>query len=243
MLLMLLNYRYYYNYDFTSLRYICFGGGIMPIEKLRQLIYKYKSVGFVHTYGQTECSPRITALLPNQSIEKIGSVGKALPGIEVQIVDMNGDFLKEMEIGEIVVKGNNVMKGYYKQRRKTEEIIQKGWIHTGDLGYFDRDGYLFLTGRLKNIIISGGINIYPEEIEQILLQHECVEDVVVMGKPHHLLGEVPVAKIVRKSEVDEEELKRFCRIKVAGYKVPVEFEYVEKLDRTYNGKIKRHMNS
>jgi len=156
---------------------------------------------------------------------------------------MNGDFLKEMEIGEIVVKGNNVMKGYYKQRRKTEEIIQKGWIHTGDLGYFDRDGYLFLTGRLKNIIISGGINIYPEEIEQILLQHECVEDVVVMGKPHHLLGEVPVAKIVRKSEVDEEELKRFCRIKVAGYKVPVEFEYVEKLDRTYNGKIKRHMNS
>lgn len=243
MLLMLLNYRYYYNYDFTSLRYICFGGGIMPIEKLRQLIYKYKSIGFVHTYGQTECSPRITALLPNQSIEKIGSVGKALPGIEVQIVDMNGDFLKEMEIGEIVVKGNNVMKGYYKQRRKTEEIIQKGWIHTGDLGYFDRDGYLFLTGRLKNIIISGGINIYPEEIEQILLQHECVEDVVVMGKPHHLLGEVPVAKIVRKSEVDEEELKRFCRIKVAGYKVPVEFEYVEKLDRTYNGKIKRNMNS
>lgn len=177
MLLMLLDYRYSFRYDYSSLRYICFGGGRMPIEKLKHLIERYNSVGFVQTYGQTECSPRITALLPQDSLIKIGSVGKPIPNVEILIIDENGTIVPSLRTGEIIVKGNNVMKGYYKQPEITNETIRNAWLHTGDLGYLDGDGYLYLTGRIKNIIISGGINIYPEEIEQILLQHECVDDV------------------------------------------------------------------
>lgn len=239
MLLMLLDYRYANKYDYSTLRYICFGGGIMPIEKLKQLIVKYPTVGFVHTYGQTECSPRVTALLPNEALKKIGSVGKTIPGVRVRIVDVNDNPVGKMETGEIVVQGKNVMKGYYKQIEKTNAVIRDKWLHTGDLGYFDKDGYLFLTGRLKNMLISGGINIYPEEIEQLLLQHENVVDALVEGKAHDLLGEVPVAKIVLKKEVTVLELRKFCKEKMAQYKVPVEFEIVSKLDKTYNGKVKR----
>lgn len=240
MLLMLLEYRYYDKYDFSTLRYICFGGGIMPVDKLKQLIVKYPTVGFVHTYGQTECAPRVTALLPNKALKKIGSVGKPIPGVRVRIVDMNDNPVGKMETGEIVVQGKNVMRGYYKQIEKTNAVIRDKWLHTGDLGYFDKDGYLFLTGRLKNMLISGGINIYPEEIEQLLLQHECVADALVVGKTHDLLGEVPVAKIVLKKKVSALELREFCKEKMAAYKIPVEFEIVNKLDKTYNGKVKRY---
>lgn len=239
MLLMILNYRYADQYDYSTLRYICFGGGVMPVEKLKQLIVKFPNIGFVHTYGQTECSPRVTALLAENSILKIGSVGKSIPGVEVRIVDLQDNPVKATEVGEITVRGNNVMKGYYKQLEKTKNIMRNGWLHTGDIGYLDKEGYLYLTGRIKNIIISGGINIYPEEIEQLLLQHECVEEVLVIGKPHDLLGEVPIAQIVLKSKIKPKELRQYCKKNMADYKIPTEFEFVSSLEKTYNGKIKR----
>lgn len=239
MLIMLLNYEYSNNYDFSTLRYICFGGGVMPVEKLKQLIYKYPTIGFIHTYGQTECSPRITALLPQDSMKKIGSIGKSIPGVKVKIVDINNNPVEPLKNGEIVVCGDNVMKGYYKQREKTTAIIRNGWLHTGDMGYFDEDGYIYLTGRIKNIIISGGINIYPEEIEQVLLQNECIEDAYVYGKAHDMMGEVPVAKIIKKSEITSKNLRQYCRKYLADYKVPYDFEFVDKLKKTYNGKVKR----
>ncbi len=239
MLLMLLDYRYSEKYDFSSLRYACFGGGKMPVEKLKQLIEKYPSVGFVQTYGQTECSPRVTALLPKDALRKVGSVGKPIPYVNVQIFDENDNLLPHKEVGEIVVKGKNIMKGYYKQPEITRETIRSDWIHTGDLGYFDDEGYLYLTGRIKNIIISGGINIYPEESEQILLQHECVEDVCVVGEEHRMMGEMPIAKVVLKSYITSTELKQYCSQRLADYKVPIRFDFVKSLPKTYNGKIKR----
>lgn len=239
MLLMLLDYRYSDCYDFGTLRYICFGGGKMPVEKLKKLIEKYPSIGFVQTYGQTECSPRVTALLPNDSIRKIGSVGKPIPNVNVQVFDEKDNPVVANTIGEIVVNGDNVMKGYYKQPEISKETKRNEWLHTGDLGYFDDEGYLYLTGRLKNIIISGGINIYPEEIEQLLLQHECVDDVCVYGVEHDMMGEVPAAKIVLKADVSIAELKKFCSKNLANYKVPVKFDIVNSLPKTYNGKIKR----
>ncbi|MGN6713639.1 class I adenylate-forming enzyme family protein [Anaerocolumna jejuensis] len=239
MLLMLLDYRYSDNYDFGSLRYICFGGGKMPVEKLKKLIEKYPSIGFVQTYGQTECSPRATALLPDDSIRKMGSVGKPIPDVNVQVFDENDNPVPHNKIGEIVVNGNNTMKGYYKQPEISKETKRNGWLHTGDLGYFDGEGYLYLTGRLKNIIISGGINIYPEEIEQLLLQHECVDDICVFGEEHEMMGEVPVAKIVLKSDISTVELRKFCSENLANYKVPVRFDIVNSLPKTYNGKTKR----
>ncbi len=239
MLLIMLDYRYISNYDYSSLRYICFGGGKMPLNKLKLLIEKFPSVGFVQTYGQTECSPRVTALLPEHSLDKIGSVGKAIPNVKIKIVDQQGSEVRANEIGEILVQGKNIMKGYYKQKGITNKTIRSGWLHTGDLGYIDVDGFLYLTGRIKNIIISGGINIYPEEIEQVLLQNECVEDVLIYGEEDERLGEVPVAKIILKKEISSIELKKYCMELLADYKVPHNFMVVEKLPKTYNGKLKR----
>lgn len=240
MILMLLDYRYSYKYNFSSLRYICFGGGKMPVEKLKLLIKNFPSIGFVQTYGQTECSPRVTALLPEHALSKVGSVGTPIPNVRISIFNENGIIQPQNEIGEIVIQGENIMKGYYKQPEITEQTIYDGWLHTGDLGYVDDGGFLYLTGRIKNIIISGGINIYPEEIEQILLQYENINDVCVMGEEHKLMGEVPVAKIVLKGVIDMEKLKQYCSRMLADYKVPVRFDIVDELPKTYNGKIKRY---
>lgn len=240
MLLILLEYQHAENYDYSTLKYICFGGGVMPANKLQLLIEKYPTIGFVHTYGQTECSPRVTALQPNYALSKIGSVGTPIPSVEVRIINKSGIECNTYEIGELIVYGSNVMKGYYKNPNYTKVTIRDGWVHTGDLGYKDSDGYIYLTGRIKNIIISGGINIYPEEIEQILLLHINVKEVCVVGEPHDFLGEVPIAKVVLNNKTETTELQKFCMEHLADYKVPFRFDYVAELSKTYNGKIKRN---
>lgn len=239
MLLMLLEYRYIDKYDISSLRYICFGGGKMPVGQLRKLIQTFKSVGFVQTYGQTEASPRTTALLPEDALRKIGSVGRPIPNVEVKIIDESGKDAGNGERGEILIRGKNVMKGYYKQEDITKRTIIDGWLHTNDLGYFDEERYLYLTGRRTNMIISGGINVYPEEIEEVLLNHPNIQDACVVAEEHPLLGEVPVAKIVLRDGMLQDDYGTFCADRLADYKIPVRFERVERLDKTYNGKIKR----
>lgn len=241
MLLMILQYKYSLHYDISTLKYICFGGGKMPVGRLKELIEKFPSIGFIQTYGQTECSPRVTALMPKYSLDKIGSVGKPIPDVKIRInatteSEENSKYL----VGEIEVCGKNIMKGYYKREDETECTKNGEWHRTGDLGYLDEDGFLYLTGRIKNIIISGGINIYPEEVEQIILLFDNIKEACVVGKPDDMLGEVPVAYIVLKEgKVDIKKLKEYCFTKLARYKVPVEFTIIEELPKTYNGKIKR----
>lgn len=238
MLLMLKEYRYYDKYDIASLRIICFGGGNMPVEHLKTIINRFPTVGFVQTYGQTEASPRITALLPKDSIRKIGSVGLPIPNVEVKVISSDSND-NSRNIGQIIVKGKNVMKGYYKNKEKTRDTIVDGWLYTGDLGYFDDDGYLYLTGRIKNMIISGGINIYPEEVEGVIMQYPGISAVHVFAEEHKLLGEVPIAKIVS-NNCNVSMLIEYCKERLSEYKIPVRFEFVKTLSRTYNGKIKRH---
>lgn len=242
MLLSLLDYRRREEYDIHSLRYICFGGGKMPVDKLRQLISTFPTVGFVQTYGQTEASPRVTALLPEDSVRKLGSVGRPIPGVTVAVVDEQGQVLDHGKIGEIVVRGENVMKGYYKNDSATTAVLRNGWLYTGDLGRLDEDGYLYLTGRRKNMIISGGINIYPEEVEEVLFSHPCVADVMVYGVPDEYMGELPCAKIVIKEgeEVSEGALINYCLDRLSSYKAPRRIEFVKALAKTYNGKTKRN---
>ena len=242
MLLLLLAYENFKKYSCKSLKYICFGGGPMPKDKLKRLIEKYDSVGFVQTYGQTEASPRVTALMPEDSLEKIGSVGKPIPNVSVKIVDGRGIESKENEIGEVIVEGKNVMKGYFKNEKTTAETIIDGWLHTGDLGYKDEDGYLYITGRMKNVIISGGFNIYPEEIEEVLSGYPGIKEVRVVGEAHDLLIEAPVAKIVASGAgiPNKKDMREYCLKRLAAYKVPIRFDVVEKLEKTHNGKIKRH---
>ena len=240
MLLMLLEYRYIGEHDISSLRYICFGGGKMPTDKLQKIIEVFNPVGFVQTYGQTEASPRTTALLPEDALKKIGSVGLPIPNVKVTIINVDGNEVSSNVIGEIVIQGENVMKGYYKHEKITKDILVDGRLHTGDLGYFDDEGYLYLTGRKKNMIISGGINIYPEEIEEVLMSHPNVREVCVAAERHSLLGEVPIAKLIIKNNSDLEDYRLFSAERLADYKIPVRFEVVDQLDKTYNGKIKRY---
>lgn len=241
MLFMLLDYRHSDNYDISSLRYICFGGGNMPIDKLKALIAKFCTVGFVQTYGQTEAGPRLTALLPDDSVKKIGSVGKSIPNVDIKIFSNCDKELDSNEIGEIVAKGSNIMKGYYKQPEITKSVLKSGWLHTGDLGYLDEEGYLYLTGRKKNMMISGGINIYPEEIEEVLMGHIAVSECCVVAEAHSLLGEVPIAKIVLKEKnYNEDDFKKYSQGYLSDYKIPIRFDFVDELPKTYNGKIRRY---
>lgn len=242
MLLSLMDYRHREKYDIHSLRYICFGGGKMPVDKLQLLINSFPTVGFVQTYGQTEASPRVTALLPEDSVRKLGSVGRPIPGVTVAVVDEQGRVLDHGEIGEIVVRGENVMKGYYKNEAATSAVLRNGWLYTGDLGRLDEEGYLYLTGRRKNIIISGGVNIYPEEVEEVLLSHPCVADAIVYGVSDEYMGELPYAKVVVKEgkNVVEGVLINYCLDRLSSYKAPREIKFVKALAKTYNGKTKRN---
>lgn len=237
-LLLIMSYKYSYRYNYSSLRQVCFGGGIMPIDKLKELILKFPSIGFVQTYGQTEASPRVTVLLPDKALSKIGSVGVPIPGVEVKIVD-DAVELSPGEIGEILIKGENVMLGYFKQEELSKKTIKNGWLYSGDLGFKDEDGFLFLVGRKKNIIISGGINIYPEEIEEVILSHSKVKEVVVKGESDDMYGEIPVAYIVAQEGFSIEAIKKYCDSRLSPYKVPRRFIVVNELKKTITGKISR----
>lgn len=238
-LLMLLNYRYGKNYDISSLRYVCIGGANMPANKLKELIDSYKTVGFVFTYGQSEASTRITALMPEDILRKPGSVGLPIPDVLVKVIDKNGKEVKVNELGEVIIQGENVMKGYYKQEQATKETIINGWLHSKDLGYIDDEGYLYIIGRIRNIIISGGLNIYPEEIEEVLMQHPNIKEICVQPTEHPLLGEIPIAKIVLKQENGAQNFREYCMDKLSDFKIPARFIVVDQLEKTYNGKIKR----
>ena len=240
MLIMLLNYKYYDNYDYSSLKIILYGGAKMPFNIIKKLKDKYFSINFCQTYGQTECSPRVTLLNPIDSINKMESVGKAIPGVEIKIIDQNENGVKNGVIGEICVRGKNIMKGYYKHNELTNAIIRNGWLKTGDLGYIDEDEYLYLVGRKKNIIISGGINIYPEEIEEIIGGYQGVKEVCVVGKQDKLLGEAPYAYVVRNDDkISKQDIRNYCHNKMSYYKVPKDIFFVKELSKTQTGKIKR----
>lgn len=242
MLLYLLQYQALCSHDLASLRYVCFGGSVMPQEPLQQLIQKLPAVGFVHTYGQTEASPRVTTLLPQDAMRKRGSVGRAIPGVEVSIFGQDGHPLSPLEIGEVVVRGDNVMLGYYKRPEITSEVIRDGQLFTGDMGYLDDDRYLYLTGRRRNMIIRAGINIYPEEIEEYLLQHPDVIEAAVVGEEHPIQGQVPVGIIVMRDGASPttDELIAFCKKGLAPYKIPTRIEFRDELPKTYNQKTQRH---
>ena len=229
------------NINLDSLKYILLAGGKTPIDTLTELSKTYPSVNFINTYGLTEASPRISVAGPKPLDFSLGGVGKPMPNIFVKIIGDAGSELPVDKIGQIVVNSPGNMKGYYKQPTLTKEALSNGWLKTGDLGTLDNNGNLIIIARIKDVIISGGRNIYPNEVEQSLLKHPLIIEAVVVGKPHSQLMEVPFAFIVSRNNVKMEVggLMRHCRKYLSNYKVPHEFRIIKEIPKISASKVNR----
>lgn len=231
-------------FDLTSLRSGIMAGSPCPIEVMKRVIRDMNASEITIAYGQTESSPVITQTRTDDPIElRVATVGRALPDVEVKIVDIEtGATLPPGKQGELCTRGYLVMKGYYKMPEETTKVIDaEGWLHTGDLAVMDENGYCKITGRIKNMIIRGGENIYPREIEEFLYTHPKISDIQVYGVPDRKYGEQVMAAIVLKKgvEMSEEEVKEYCRDKIAHYKIPYYVKFVDSYPMTASGKIQK----
>jgi acyl-CoA synthetase (AMP-forming)/AMP-acid ligase II len=232
--------------DFSSLRYFIYGAAPMSLEKLKRAIEVFGPV-MAGGYGQTEAPASISFLPPSEhfvggklaSDERLSSVGRPGPLIRVEILDDCNRPLSAGETGEICVKGDLVMKGYYKAADKTAETIVDGWLHTGDIGHLDDSGYLHITDRKKDMIISGGFNVYPSEVEQVIWSHQAVQDCAVIGVPDEQWGEAvkAVVELNPGQEVSGEELIALCKQKLGSIRAPKTIDFVPALPRSPAGKV------
>ncbi|WP_416827837.1 class I adenylate-forming enzyme family protein [Ectobacillus polymachus] len=225
--------------DLSHLRLFAYGAAPMPYELVKKVKSLYPNVKVQNLYGQTENSPGSTILKDKYALEKIGSVGEPLPLTQVQVVDEFGDELPTRQVGEIIVKGPQVMKGYLRNEEATRHAIKNGWLYSGDLGFFDEDGLLYIVDRKKDMIIRGGENVYPVEVEEVLYEIPEILEAAVIGIPHEVYGEVPKAFIVLKNgqTYTEEDVISYCKQKLAKYKLPVEIDFLDSLPRNASGKV------
>lgn len=218
------------DYNLASLRFGITGGSAMPPEIFSEFEKNF-GIKVLEGYGLTETSPCCIFTMPNL-VQKPGSIGTVLPGVEAKVIDDAGKDVAVGVVGELLVKGNVVMKGYYKDEVATAEVLRDGWLHTGDLAYMDADGYVFLVGLKKRMIITSGYNVYPKEVELILDMHPAVVASKIIGQKDPLRGEIVKALIVKKQgdQTDEKEIMGHCRIYLSSYKIPREVEFVATLD-------------
>ena len=223
--------------DTSSLRLCMSGGSAMPVEVM-QGFEKAFDCKVLEGYGLSETSPVASFNHPDRE-RKAGSIGTPIDGVEIKVLDEEGEEVDQGEVGELSIRGHNVMKGYWKRPEATEEAIVDGWFHTGDLGKVDKDGYFFIVDRKKEMIIRGGYNVYPREIEEVFYEHPAVLEVAVVGIPDEKMGEEVGAAVVLKNgqNVDEAELKAYIKDEVAGYKYPRRIWFVGELPKTATGKI------
>ena len=240
MLLRLLNYRRDRSFP-ASLRHVLLGGAAAS-EEIYQRCRKL-DIPLSVTYGLTEAASQVATMLPQQTLAKPGSVGKPLLFTSVEIIDDKGRALPAGSVGEICVTGPTIMGGYYRDERATSEILKGGRLHTGDMGFIDEEGDIWLLQRRSDIIISGGENIYPSEVEKILLRHPSVAAACVVGIPDPLWGQSAAAAVELHAgaSLTKEELSDFARSYLAGYKIPREILFVKQLPQTASGKIHRQL--
>jgi fatty-acyl-CoA synthase len=240
-----LEHENYGEYDTSSLRTGIMAGSPCPEEVMKQVVNDMGADEITIAYGQTESSPVITQTRTDDPIERrVSTVGRKLPDVEVKLVDVDtGEEVGMGEQGDLCTRGYHVMKGYYKMPDKTAEVIDEdGWLHTGDLAVMDEDGYFQITGRADDMIIRGGENIYPREIEEFLYTHPEISDVQVYGVPDEKYGERVAAAIIKKKDASltEEDVKEYCRENIAHYKVPEYVDFVEEYPMTASGKIQKY---
>ena len=223
--------------DLSAWRLCISGGAPLPPSVLEAFEAKY-CVPIYEGYGPTECSPVLT-VNPPLGVRKVGSVGPAIPQVELRVVDDAGLSVPVGEVGEIVARGPNVMKGYLNRPNETAEVLREGWYHTGDLGRVDADGYYYIVDRKTDLILVGGLNVYPREVELALASHPVVAEAAVIGIPDPVRGQTPKALVVLRDgqRADPQELIQWCRLRLANYKVPRTISFVSHLPKTVTGKI------
>jgi len=240
-----MNHPDFAKYDLSSLRTGIMAGSPCPIEVMRAAVNRMNLREITIAYGQTETSPVSTQTRTDDSLERrVTTVGRLLPGLEAKIIDpQTGETLPPGKPGEYCVRGFVVMKGYYNMPEATAQTIDAdGWLHSGDLAVMDEDGYFNITGRIKDMIIRGGENIYPREIEEFLYTHPKIADVQVIGVPSEKYGEEVMAWIkLRDGETaTEEEIRAFCKGKIADFKIPRYIKFVDSFPMTITGKIQKY---
>jgi len=228
--------------DYSSLRHIWYGASPIPLDLLKEAMNVFQC-DFVQTYGLTETAAQTTYLPPGdhdpKGNERMKSAGKALPNIQIRIVDEKGQSLPTGEIGEICIKSPANMIGYWKLPEETAKAIRNGWVYSGDAGYMDKDGYVYIHDRIKDMVVSGGENVYPAEVESAIYGHPAVADVAVIGVPDKKWGEAVKAVVVVQpgQNCTAEELIAYARERIAAYKAPKSVDFVDALPRNPSGKI------
>jgi long-chain acyl-CoA synthetase len=224
------------DYDTSSLRRIISGGASLPGEVLRGVEEAF-GVVILEGYGLSETSP--VASFNKVDKRRVGSIGLPVEGVEMKVVDDDDNEVATGEVGEIVIKGHNIMKGYLGRPDATEEAIRDGWFHSGDLGKVDEDGFFFIVDRKKDMIIRGGYNVYPREIEEVLYEHPAVREAAVIAVPDEEWGEEVGAAVALKEgeEIDVEALRSYVKEQVASYKYPRRMWFVDDLPKGPTGKV------
>jgi long-chain acyl-CoA synthetase len=224
-------------YDTSSLERCTISAAPVSAELHRSFTTKFNCKMY-EAYGLTEASPTVAVCRPSMPLKR-GSTGVPIPGVEVKIFDLEDNECPAGEQGEIVVKGPNVMLGYYKRPEETAEALRGGWLHTGDVGYLDEEGYLYITDRIKDMIIKGGYNIYPSEIEGYLAEHPAVSEIAIIGIPDEKYGEEIMAFIVRMPDQDlsEDAVIEFAKSRITPFKAPSRVKFVAGLPKSLVGKV------
>jgi long-chain acyl-CoA synthetase len=227
------------DYDTSSLRMCISGGAALPVEVLRGFEEAF-GVPVLEGYGLSETSPVASFNHPDRE-QKPGSIGEPIRGVQMRVVDDSDHRVAQGEVGEIVISGPNVMKGYWQRPEATAEAVRDGWFHTGDLARVDEDGYFYIVDRKKDMIIRGGYNVYPREIEEVLYEHPAVAEAAVIGLPHSSLGEEVAAAVVLKpgATASAEELRDYVKGQVAAYKYPRHLWIADVLPKGPTGKIQK----
>lgn len=229
------------NITFPKLRFAVSGGAALPVEIFRQA-REIMRLPVIEGYGLTEASPAV-CFNPPFGIQKEGSIGIPIPYTECKIVDENDMELSTGEIGELVVRGENVMLGYFKQEEETKKALLNGWLHTGDLAKKDEDGYFFIVDRMKDMIVAAGLNVYPREVEEVIYQYPKVKEAAVIGVMDNLRGEYVKAFVVLKESMEctSKELLKYLKERLAVYKLPRAIEFVPGLPKNSTGKIMKRI--
>ncbi len=243
----------FYDYDLSSLKIITYGAAPMPLNVIKKAIAEMPEVRFINAFGQTETASTITALGPEDHIiegtdkEKetklkrlASSIGKPLSDVKVKIVDPQGNALPANQVGEIYAKGPRIMRGYWKEEEKSTQVItEDGWLRTGDKGWMDEEMYIYLAGRSDDMIIRGGENISPQEVEDVLHSHPKIDEAAIIGIPDPDWGQEPRAIVVKKKgeNVGSEEIVEYCRSRLAGFKRPRSVVFIDSLPRNQMGKV------